>query len=276
MISARVFHGQWSSPSLGARARAARGLFGAGDGVCYAFDAITSAASHPGYLRHIWSFDCNPPEHRFRGGKPIDYWEGDKRKDSGNHDDWTYLGPNEIIGTRCSTTTGSMWPWAAIRCTGCDQGRTVLHRRHADRRDRQERQNLVVRRHRPHAVDHLDRRRAAVCGRRVGPRLCLEADTGKLCWMHQTGADIWSSTLVADGKVYIGTRRHFCVLAAGRQKRLLAEVRLGSQVRSTPAVADGVLYVASQQYLWAVQLTKPHGLVSVPIQRRHADHRSHT
>jgi hypothetical protein len=42
----------------------------------------------------------------------------------------------------------------------------------------------------------------------------------------------------------------------------LAEIRLGSQVRSTPTVADGVLYVASQRYLWAVQLDKPHGLAA--------------
>jgi hypothetical protein len=48
------------------------------------------------------------------------------------------------------------------------------------------------------------------------------------------------------------------VLAAGRQKKLLAEIRLGSQVRSTPAVSDGVLYVASQCYLWAVEADKPH------------------
>ena len=67
---------------------------------------------------------------------------------------------------------------------------------------------------------------------------------------------------MADGKVYIGTRKNFCVLAAGKEKKVLAEIRLGSQVRSTPTVANGVLYVASQRYLWAVQLDKPRGLVT--------------
>jgi outer membrane protein assembly factor BamB len=277
MISSRVFHGQWSSPALGLVHQRPEVFFGAGDGVCYAFDAITSAAESHGYLQHIWSFDCNTPEHKVRDGKPIDYWEGDKRKDLGNHDDWTYLGLNEIIGTPVFynnrvyvavgrdplhglkakgglfcidasqtgeiTTGGKIWSYEDI-------GRTLSTISIAD--------GLL------YVADES------------GRVYCLEADTGKLCWMHQTGADIWSSTLVADGKVYVGTRRHFCVLAAGRQKRLLAEVRLGSQVRSTPAVADGVLYVASQRYLWAVQLTKPHGLVSAPLERKHAEQKRHT
>ncbi len=46
----------------------------------------------------------------------------------------------------------------------------------------------------------------ADCG---GAVHCVDAATGKACWVHQAGGDIWASTLVADGKVYIGT-------AAGR------------------------------------------------------------
>jgi outer membrane protein assembly factor BamB len=58
---------------------------------------------------------------------------------------------------------------------------------------------------------------------------------------------------VADGKVYLGTRRGLNVLAATKEKKVYKEIKLGSQIRSTPAVADGVLFVASQNYLWAVQ-----------------------
>jgi outer membrane protein assembly factor BamB len=73
---------------------------------------------------------------------------------------------------------------------------------------------------------------------------------------------------VADGKIYIGTRKNFCVLAAGKEKKVLAEVRLGSQVRSTPTVADGVLYVASQRYLWAVRFDKSHSLAGAATPHR--------
>jgi hypothetical protein len=50
----------------------------------------------------------------------------------------------------------------------------------------------------------------------------------------------------------VGTQKSFWVLAAGREKKVLHEIHLGAPVYSTPVVANGVLYVASQRYLWAV------------------------
>jgi len=43
---------------------------------------------------------------------------------------------------------------------------------------------------------------------------------------------------------------------------------LGSQVRSTLVVSDGVLYVASQRYLWAVEDDKPHHVAAGAAQHR--------
>jgi outer membrane protein assembly factor BamB len=256
-ISSRVFHGQWSSPSEGQVGQTPLIFFGAGDGVCYAFDAVTTAASGKRVLHCAWSFDCNTPEHKFRDGKLIEYAESDKREDRGNHNDWNYLGPNEIIGTPVfyknrvyvavgqdplhgPNTKGGLFCIDAtktgdISATGAiwsypDAGRSLSTVSISD--------GLL------YLADN------------AGRIHCLDAETGKLYWIHDTHSDIWSSTLVADGKIYIGTRKNFCVLAAGKEKKLLAEIRLGSQVRSTPTVADGVLYVASQRYLWAVQLDK--------------------
>ena len=59
---------------------------------------------------------------------------------------------------------------------------------------------------------------------------------------------------MADGKVYLGTQKSFWVLAAGREKKILNEIHLGAPVYATPVAANGVLYVASQRYLWAVQM----------------------
>ena len=58
---------------------------------------------------------------------------------------------------------------------------------------------------------------------------------------------------MADGKLYFGTKKNFFIMAAGKQPQLLSKIALGSPVYSTPIAANGVLYVASQQYLWAVQ-----------------------
>ena len=82
---------------------------------------------------------------------------------------------------------------------------------------------------------------------------CLDAETGKCYWVHDCKSDIWTSTLVVDGKVFVGTRKGLYVLAAGRHPEVLATIHLGSAIRSMPVAADGTLYVASQRYLWAVE-----------------------
>jgi outer membrane protein assembly factor BamB len=81
---------------------------------------------------------------------------------------------------------------------------------------------------------------------------CLDAATGSLVWAYDTREEIWSSTLVADGKVFVGTRRGLTILAAGRERRHLADIRLGTPVWSVPTAANGTLFVASQKNLWAV------------------------
>ena len=62
--------------------------------------------------------------------------------------------------------------------------------------------------------------------------------------------------MVVDGKIYLGTKKGLLVLAAGKEDKLLNNIHLGSPVYCTPVAANGVLYVASQRYLWAVQATK--------------------
>ena len=82
---------------------------------------------------------------------------------------------------------------------------------------------------------------------------CLDAETGKCYWVYDCKSDIWTSPLLVDGKVFVGTRKGLWVLAAGRCPKVLATIRLGSPIRSMPVVANGTLYVASQRYLWAVK-----------------------
>ena len=83
---------------------------------------------------------------------------------------------------------------------------------------------------------------------------CLDAATGKLQWVHSTGGKMMGSTFVADGKVYVGNaNRRLTVLAAAREKKLLARTRLHSGTHCTPLAANGILYVATQTRLYAVE-----------------------
>ncbi len=261
-IGTRVFHGQWSSPSLGKVGGKAQVYFGAGDGVCYAFEALDHVPEKPLPLKKVWSFNCNPPEYLVRNGKPIDYWDGDRRKHRGNCDDGCYVGPSEIIATPVFHHN------RVYVAVGQDpqhgRGRGMLHCIDATRT------GDISRSGRLWSYDKLDRSLSTVSiadgllyvADRPGRIHCLDAETGKCYWVQDLGGEIWGSTLVADGKLFVGTRKAFCVLAAGKSPKLLAEISLGSPVWSTPAVAANTLFVASQRYLWAIQGPVPPGMLA--------------
>ena len=65
-------------------------------------------------------------------------------------------------------------------------------------------------------------------------------------------AHMWGSTMVADGKVYVGDEDgDLVVLEAAKEKKVISETNLGAPVYSTPIVANGVLYVSSNTHLYA-------------------------
>jgi outer membrane protein assembly factor BamB len=83
---------------------------------------------------------------------------------------------------------------------------------------------------------------------------CVNAETGKAHWTHQAKGEIWASALVADGKVYVGTRRReFLVFAASREKQIISSVELDSPINASPVAANGVLYVATMKNLYALK-----------------------
>jgi outer membrane protein assembly factor BamB len=94
----------------------------------------------------------------------------------------------------------------------------------------------------------------ADCGRQVS---CIDTQTGKSVWIHRANGDIWSSTLIADGKVYVGSLRgDFWTLAAGRELKVLSRIDLGDPVHATPTAANGTLYVGTNRRLFAVARTR--------------------
>jgi outer membrane protein assembly factor BamB len=252
-ISAGTFHGQWSSPTIATAGGRELVVYGGGDGACYGFELAPAAGDAAAVFRQAWKCDCNPPGYRDRGGEPIDYWalvRGGARTLDG---DGMLVSPSEIIGSpvfhneriyvtigqdplhgagRGALTclradgsgdvsqTGVLWRYLGI-------GRSLSTVSVAD--------GLV------YAAEH------------AGRIHCLDAATGELAWVYDTREEIWSSTLVADGKVYVGTRRGLTVLQAGRERKHLGDVRLGSAVWSVPTAANGTLYVASQKNLFAVE-----------------------
>jgi outer membrane protein assembly factor BamB len=82
---------------------------------------------------------------------------------------------------------------------------------------------------------------------------CLDAETGKLYWVHDMQAHMWGSTFVVDGKVYVGDEDgDFVVFAVAKEKKVLSDVNMGAPIYSTPIVANGVMYVGTQTHLYAI------------------------
>jgi outer membrane protein assembly factor BamB len=251
-IGGRVFHGQWSSPSLGYVDSKPRVFFGAGDGVCYAFEALTTTAGGFQYLHKVWSYDCTAPYRVDQCGKPIDYWSGDRREHRGNLNDGRFASPCEIIGTP------AFYRNRVYVAIGQDpqhgRGRGLLTCIDATQTGNITRTGKIW------SYDKIDRSLSSVAiadglvyaADMPGRVHCLDAETGECYWVYDCQSDIWTSPLVVDGKVFIGTRKGLWVLAAGPRPQVLAAINLGSAVRSMPVAASGTLYVASQGYLWAV------------------------
>ncbi len=251
-IGPRIFHGQWSSPSAGKVGDRTLIFFGGGDGFCYAFDSQPVKDGDTTYLKKFWWYDCNPPEHKVKDGKPIKYPAAE--------------GPSEI------NATPVFWKNRVYVAVGQDpeHGEGIGNLTCIDAT----KSGDITQTGKIWSYDKIHRSISTVSITPDGLLFvndfsgfiyCLDAETGKLNWVHDAKAHIWGSTLAADGKVYTGDEDgDLFILAASKEKKLLSQVNLGAPVYSTPVVANGMLYIASNSHLFVVgEGAKPVGSPSV-------------
>jgi outer membrane protein assembly factor BamB len=240
-IGPRIFHCTWSSPSLAEVNGKTLIFFCGGDGVCYAFEALpqnplpTSIQT----LKRVWKFDVDPDApkedvHRFVLNRRVS--------------PSTIMGmPVYDNGRIFLTGGGDIW-WgkdeAWMKCIDATQTGDVT--------SSGEVWTLPMKQHvvtTPAIHDGLVF--AADCARTL---YCADAATGKLHWSQRLNGEVWGSCLVADGKVYIGTRSgDFWIFAASSQKHRLFRCNFDSGIGTTPAAANGVLYVPTLTRLFALQ-----------------------
>lgn len=241
-ISPHVLNGQWSSPSLATVGTRTLVFYGGGDGYCYAFEALSQLPvdGEVRPLKKVWWCDCNPTEFRVQDTKNNAL--GSRRRLQSEiistpvcQDGRVYVAigqdPHHGLGKGCLTcidatgdgditASGKVWSYTQI-------GRCVSTAAIAD--------GLLY------------------IGDTSGVFHCLDARTGTCQWTHEAKGEIWGSALVADGKVYFGDMSGcFTVLSAGREKRILSEIKLSAPICSTPIAANGVLYLANHTHLYAI------------------------
>ncbi len=251
-IGPHIFHGMWSSPSTGVVNGKQLVFWGGGNGFCYAFNAEPVKEGDTSYLKTAWKFDCNPPErwgtdvaHKYPGAE----------------------GPSEV------NATPVFYKNRIYVAVGQDpehgEGVGILTCIDATKT------GDVTKSAKIWSYDQIHRSLSTVSidpdtgllfvGDFSGFVHCLDAETGKLYWTHDMKAHVWGSTLVADGKVYLGDEDgDLVVMAASKEKKIISTTNLGAAIYSTPIVANGVIYVHSQSHLFALYDETKSGRIDEP------------
>ena len=239
-IGPKILHGQWTSPSLGTVNGKSQVYFGGGDGVLYAIDTKAVKEGDSSFLKTLWSFDCVPEEYKKdKNGKPIKYPAAE--------------GPSEV------NATPVFYKNRVYVAVGQDpeHGEGVGRLLCIDPSKEGDVTSSAL------IWDYKGIKRS-ISTVSIDPENgllfiadfsgfvhCLDAETGKLFWVHDMQAHMWGSTLVADGKVYVGDEDgDFVVLASSKEKKVLSECNLGAPIYSTPIVANGAMYIGTQTHLF--------------------------
>jgi outer membrane protein assembly factor BamB len=84
---------------------------------------------------------------------------------------------------------------------------------------------------------------------------CLDAKTGKKHWEHNLEDETWCSPYWVDGKIYVGNDSgKVFIFKHGKKKEEPASVEMEQgRIRATPTVVNGVLYVMTENKLFAIK-----------------------
>lgn len=233
-IAPNIFHSTWSSPSMAEVNEKPLIFFCGGNGIVYAFEPIDPASKLDTLqtLKKVWHYDPDPSGPK----KEVHRFTTNRQE-----------GPSNIYGMpvfdngRLYIAGGGDLFWgkndAWLHCLDAEKGVQLW--------------SCPLEKHVVStAAVQGDLCFIADVGRFIR---CVNAKTGRELWSHETKADFWSSPLIADGRVYAGTRRgDFWVFAATAEKKLLYQTHLGAPISATVCAANGTLYIATMTDLFAV------------------------
>jgi outer membrane protein assembly factor BamB len=222
-VQDRVLHGQWSTPAVGTIGGIVQVVSAQGDGWVRGYEAATG--------KKLWEFDTNPKDStwpRTRNeliGTPVIvenrvYIANGQDPEHGEGVGHFYA----VDATKRGdiTTTGRLWHFEKIR-------RSISTAAVAD--------GLV------YIADFS------------GFLHCLDAATGQPYWTHDVFAAVWGSPFVVDGKVYLGDEDgDVVVMQHGKEKKVLAEMNMGSAVYATVVPAHGALILNNRNQLFSLAL----------------------
>jgi outer membrane protein assembly factor BamB len=275
-----VLHGQWSSPAYAVIGDVPQVIMPGGDGWLYGFDA----RGENGKSKLLWKFDCNPKESKYTLGGRADRNHLIATPVIYNNRVFVGVGEDPEHGEGVGhlwcvdpTKRGDVSPELVYNTS--DPEKPIAHKRN---------QALVksdgdFSRPNPnsaaiwHYANHdkngdgkfdFEETMHRTCGTVAikddlvviadfsGLVHCLDANTGKPHWTHDMLAASWGSPLIAGDHAYIGDEDgDVSIIKLGKELDVAGEINMGSAVYSTPIVANGVLYITSKSYLFAISDT---------------------
>jgi len=253
---ADVLHGQWSSPTVGIVDGKAQVYFPGGDGWLYALDAETGD--------EIWKFDMNPkdtvwelggrgsrnaviatgvfkdnsvviavgqdPEH----GEGVGHlWRIDATKTGDISEQLGEIGEEG----KPNPNSGVIWHYGGTDNSG-KRPRSIFRRTMS---------TVSIADGVVYAVDLS------------GYVHCIDFETGARYWEEDLLTGVWGSTMVVDGKVFLGSEDGtlFVFAADKNEANILKKFDTinNSSIYSTPTIANGKMYLTDRTRLYSVQLT---------------------
>ena len=217
-----ILHGQWSTPSVGTIGGVVQVVHGQGDGWVRGYDAKSGTK--------LWEFDSNPKDSVWKTTRneliatPVIV--GDVVYIANGQDPEHGEGVGHLYAIDATkrgdiTKTGQIWHYGDIRrsiSTASVKDGIVYY---------------------PDFSGFLH---------------VVDQKTGKQLWKFDMFAAMWSSTMVADGKVYLGDEDgDVIVFQHGREMKKLAENVMDSSVYSTVITANGVMFIMTRNNLYAIQ-----------------------
>jgi outer membrane protein assembly factor BamB len=220
-VEDRILHGQWSTPAVGTIGGVVQVVSAQGDGWVRGYEAASG--------KKLWEFDTNPKD---------SVWPRTRNE---------LIATPVIVADRVYIANGQ----------DPEHGEGVGHFYAIDATKRGD----ITESGR---VWHFDKIRRSISSAAVADGLvyiadfsgflhCLDAATGVPHWTHDVFAAVWGSPFVVDGKVYLGDEDgDVVVLAHSKEKKVLAEMNMGSAVYSTVVPAHGTIFMNNRSHLYAL------------------------
>ena len=252
---ANILHGQWGSPALIKINGTAQVLMPGGDGVLYAYNAETG--------KLIWWFDLNPKDSVWelggRGtrnaiiatpvaidtsvilavGQDPEHGQGPGhlyRIDATREGD---ISPQiaDGHGWTDNPDSGQIWHYG-----GTDEDGSITGRE-------------------GEIIFGRTMSTVAVSGGQVfaadlaGFLHCIDFETGKRQWIHDTFAAVWGSPMAVDGYVLLGDEDgELVILKEGDGTQPHRTILFDSSIYSTPSIANGIMFVSDRNRLYAFEI----------------------